>query len=78
MITAILCFLILNFPTKSAEKDSHFVFAWKMVKIDKKKNQKNIFFIKFMEKEVKKVGSPQDMKLWPKDYLILSTSIHRG
>ena len=37
-------------------------FARQTVKIEKQK-KKEIIFMKFMEKEVKKVGSPQDLML---------------
>ena len=47
-------------------------FVWQTVKILKKLNI--IIFVKFMEREVKKVVSPQDLKSWPKNYLVLRTS----
>ena len=50
-------------------------FAWQIVKIEKKKRkEKVIIFMKFMEKEVKKVRSPQDLNLRPKNYLVPPTS----
>ena len=42
-------------------------FAQQTVKIEKQNKKKEIIFMKFMEKEVKKVGSPQDLMLWPKN-----------
>ena len=44
-------------------------FAQQTVKIEKKK-KKIIVFLKFMEKEVKQVGSPQDLNWSPKNYLV--------
>ena len=46
-------------------------FAQQTVKIEKKKKKKKIIvFLKFMEKEVKQVGSPQDLNWSPKNYLV--------
>ena len=66
------------FPIKSAENRSHFVFCpgkiqnWKKKK--KKKEEKIIIFMKFMEKEVKKVGSRRIWSYDQKNCLVLPTS----